>query len=94
MAWDYAELSKAAKENGGPEKYIGILVNSGRKQMVPWICVGVAGGAAMTIAIQKLVKYLSEKKARSDAEFEVAKHELIQGIKDYDAAHPEESSDT
>ena len=31
--WDYAELSKAAKAAGGPEKYVEMLVNRGFEQI-------------------------------------------------------------
>ena len=86
MAWNYAELSKLAKENGGPEKLMEILINSGKKQMIPWLGVAFTGGVASTLGIQKVVKYFSEKKAMSDEAVEIAKQELIQGIKDYEAA--------
>lgn len=85
MAWNYAELSKMAKENGGPEKFVEILINSGKKQMIPWLGVALAGGMASTLGIQKVVKYFSQKKAMSDEAVEIAKQELIQGIKDYEA---------
>ena len=32
MAWDYAELSKMAKENGVPEKFVDLLINSGKRK--------------------------------------------------------------
>ena len=39
--WDYAELSKAAKVAGGPEKYVEMLVlaskEAGKKEMLPWL---------------------------------------------------------
>jgi hypothetical protein len=34
MAWDYAELSKMAKANGGPEKLMDILINSGKRVLL------------------------------------------------------------
>lgn len=82
MSWNYAELSKLAKENGGPEEFVEILISSGKKQMIPWLGVALAVGVASTLGIQKIVKYFSQKKAMSDE----AKQELIQGIKDYDSA--------
>ena len=93
MAWDYAELSKMAKANGGPEKLVNLLINSGKSKMFPWLGAAVAIGAATTVVVQKVYKYLSDKKAKSDTEVELAKQELIQGIKDYDAAHAEAHSD-
>ena len=45
--WDYAELSKAAKAAGGPEKYVEMLERAskeaGKMEMLPW--VGVAAVA-------------------------------------------------
>lgn len=41
--WDYAELSKAAKMAGGPEKYVEMLESAskdaGKMEMLPWIPV-------------------------------------------------------
>ena len=33
--WNYANLSKLAKANGGPEELVDKLVNSGKLQMLP-----------------------------------------------------------
>ena len=94
MSWDYAELSKAAKAVGGPEnlikkieegaKYIGRI--EGRSSMIPWIGVTAVAASALTA----VVMHLKSKKAISQAAEDEAKAELIQGIKDYDAEHPEE----
>ena len=47
--WDYAELSKAAKESGGPEKYIEFLEESnrqkGREEMLPWMWITALGSS-------------------------------------------------
>lgn len=88
MAWNYAELSKAAKENGGPEKLVEMLIDSGKKSMVPWLGVALASGVGLTIGIQKIMQYLKEKSLQSKRAVEAAKAELIKGINDYDAAHP------
>lgn len=82
--WNYAELSKLASECGGPEKLVEVLVNSGKKQMMPWVGVAIAGGALLTVGVQKVINYFADKKI-SDEEVELAKQELIQGIKEYDA---------
>lgn len=87
MSWNYAELSKAAKENGGPEKLVEMLIDSGKKSMVPWLGVALAGGVGLTIGIQKIVQYLKEKSMQSKSAVEAAKAELIKGINDYDATH-------
>lgn len=88
MSWNYAELSKAAKENGGPEKLVEMLIDSGKKSMVPWLGVALAGGVGLTIGVQKIVQYLKEKSLQSKSAVEAAKAELIKGINDYDASHP------
>lgn len=93
MAWDYAELSKMAKANGGPEKLVDLLINSGKRKVFPWLGAAVVVGVATTVLVQKAYRYLSNKKAESNAEMELAKQELIQGIKDYDATHAEVHSD-
>lgn len=51
MVWDYAELSKMAKENGGPEKFVDFHINSGKRKMFPWIGAAAAAGAATTVVI-------------------------------------------
>lgn len=84
--WDYANLSKLAKANGGPEELVDKLVNSGKLQMLPWI--GIAFGCG--IVVTKLVQHFKRLKAKSATELESAKQEVIQGIKDYDTAHNEE----
>lgn len=84
MSWDYAELSKAAKRAGSPEKLMDELVESGKKEMTPWLVVAVGIGVAMTIAVQKVSNHLYAKKQISDLEVEDAKTELIKGIKHYD----------
>lgn len=90
MAWDYAELSKMAKNNGGPEKLVEILVRSGEKKVLRWVGVafagGFAGGIALTFGVQKIINYFAQQKDISATDVESAKRELIQGIKDYDAA--------
>ena len=84
MSWNYAELSKAAKEAGGPEALMDVLVDSGRKSgrkdMAPLVLIALAAGAG----IMKAIDYFTEKKKESTKKVEAAKEELIQGIKDYD----------
>ena len=68
MAWNYSELSKMAKNSGGPEKLIDILVKSGEKKVLPWVGVAFAGGIALTVGVQKAISSFSKKKAISTAE--------------------------
>ena len=87
MPWNYAELSKAAKENGGPEKLVEMLVDSGKKSMMPWLGVALASGVGLAIGNQRIVQHLKEKSLPSKSAVEAAKAELIKGINDYDATH-------
>ena len=92
--WDYAELSKAAKAAGGPKKYVELLEKAskyaGKMEMAPWIGVAAIGASLLTAATIKVVDYFKSKKKKNTAEIEQAKEELIKGIKEYDATHPDE----
>ena len=92
--WDYAELSKAAKAAGGPEKYAEMLglasKETGKMEMLPWLGVAAVGASLLTAATIKVVDYFKSRKKNNEAEIEKAKEEIINGIKEYDAAHPEE----
>lgn len=94
--WDYAELSKAAKAEGGPEKYVEKLVlegkKEGKKEMLRWIIgiVGVLLGTKVIKETIKVVDYFKSIKKNNETEIEKAKAEIINGIKEYDAAHPDE----
>lgn len=91
--WDYAELSKAAKAAGGPEKYVEMLERAskeaGKMEMLPWVGVAAVGASLLTAATIKIVDYFKSRKT-NNLEIEIAKKELIKGIKEYDAAHPDE----
>lgn len=93
MAWDYAELSKAAKEVGGPEKLMDFLVesgkNTGHKEMLPLVGITVGIGALGYAGINKLVKFFKKREKISPEAVEAAKKELVQGIKEYGAKHPD-----
>lgn len=92
--WDYAELSKAAKAAGGPEKYVDMLEqaskDAGKMEMQPWLGVAAVGASLLTTATIKVVDYFKSKKKKNEAEIEKAKKEIINGIKDYDDTHPDE----
>ena len=97
MSWDYAELSKAAKEAGGPEQLMDVLVESGKdaghKEMIPVVGIALGLGALGYAGISKLVSFFKKKGKKSPEEVEAARKELIQGIREYDEAHPEEQGD-
>ncbi|CCX36651.1 MAG: hypothetical protein ACLTEG_06795 [Acutalibacter sp.] len=92
--WDYAELSKAAKAAGGPEKYIELLEKAsketGKLEMLPWIGAAAVGSLLLTAATIKVVDYLKSKKKSAENEILLAKEEIINGIKEYDEAHANE----
>ncbi len=95
--WDYAELSKAAKAAGGPEKYVELIEkaskDAGKMEMAPLIGVVAIGASLLTAAYIKVVDYFKYKKKNNAAEIKKAKEEIIKGIKDYDATHPDEEGD-
>ena len=58
--WDYAELSKAAKAAGGPEKYVEMLEcasrDAGKKEMLPWVAVAAVGAELLTTTDDEIQK--------------------------------------
>lgn len=88
--WNYANLSKMAKTVGGPERLVEIIYDSGVKagkagKYKAFILLPIAFFAGL--GIRNIIEYFRNKRVASEAELETAKQELIQGIKDYDAAH-------
>ncbi len=75
MSWNYAALSHAAKECGGPEALMEIIesrgfqegfwagaeagIKQGRIQMIPIMFLVLAGSAAITVAVQNRTKIVS-----------------------------------
>lgn len=75
MSWNYAALSHAAKECGGPEALMEIIesrgfqegfwagaeagIKQGRIQMMPIMFLVLAGSAAITVAVQNRTKIVS-----------------------------------
>ena len=64
--WNYAELSKAAKLAGDPEKYVDMLEEAskaaGRTEMLPWVGVAAAGASLLTLASKMRMKSSIRKK--------------------------------
>lgn len=89
--WDYAELSKAAKVAGGPEKYVEMLErasrDAGKMEMLPWVGVAAVGASLLTVVAVKVVDFFKSKKRQNQEDIEAAKQEIIAGIKAYDAEH-------
>lgn len=94
--WDYAELSKAAKAAGGPEKFVELLEQAskheGKMEMIPWIGVAALGAGTFSVIAIKMFAYFKSKKKKNEAEIEKAKKEIINGIKEYDETHPDEDN--
>jgi hypothetical protein len=63
---------------------------AGKMEMLPWLGVAAVGASLLTAATIKVVDYFKSKKKNNTAEIEKVKEEIINGIKEYDAAHPEE----
>lgn len=95
--WDYAELSKAAKAAGGPEKYVEMLElaskHAGKREMLPWIGVASVGASLLTATTIRAMDYFKLKKKMNQIEIERAKEEIINGIKEYDATHQDEEGE-
>ena len=93
MSWNYADLSKAAKAAGGPERLVETIakesMKQGRKSMLPWIGIAIGVSSAVTMGVGKAVAHFRKKKEASQKALKETKAELIQGIKDYDMSHPE-----
>lgn len=82
---DYAELSKAAKMAGDPEKYVEMLESAskdaGKMEMLPWIGVAAVGASLLTAATIKVVDYFKSKRVQNQEAIEIAKQEIVEGIK-------------
>ena len=95
--WDYAELSKAAKMAGGPEKYVEMLESAsedaGKMEMLPWIGVAAVGASLLTVATIKVVDYFKAKRAQDQQAIDTAKQEIISGIKAYDEEQEQNNSE-
>ena len=85
--WDYAILSKNAKEAGGPEKLVEIIEKAGEKNGMMKMVPAVIGAVAVTAITMKAIEYFKAKRKQGQAELEQAKQELIDGINQYDAEH-------
>lgn len=89
MHWDYADLSKLAKESGGPELLLNTIMESGRKkgraEMVPWLLGTFAVGCVFCSAYNKIISNFRKQRQENQRAVDTARAEIIQGIKAYDA---------
>ena len=56
-------------------------------EMLPWIGVAAVGASLLTVATMKVIDYFKSKNSKNKKAIEVAKQEIIEGIKEYDAEH-------
>ena len=99
--WEYAEMSKVAKELGGPAKLADALEQVGRDQeRAIWIPRTCAASVIM-LGVGMIIPHIQSRYYRRWIEAEErrarARSELINCIKEYDERHPdypEEQEDT
>lgn len=58
--------------------------------MFPWLGSAAVGASLLTAATIKVVDYLKSQKKKNEGEITKVKQEIINGIKEYDAMHPDE----
>lgn len=72
MSWDYAQMSKIAKQSGGPEKWIGAIKAAsraqGRREMVPVVALALGAGAALGGAASKIRHLIKLRRQEMEAE--------------------------
>lgn len=92
IMWDYAKLSKDAKELGGPEKLLETIKKSaelkGKQSMAPWLFVMFVLGGGALYGCKKFCDFFKNKKFQTQAKIDAVNAEIIKGIKDYDDTHP------
>lgn len=59
-------------------------------EMLPWLGSAAVRASLLTAATIKVVDYLKSQKKKNEGEITKAKQEIINGIKEYDAMHPDE----
>jgi len=93
--WDYAELSKMAKVNGGPEQYIGMIKDGANKAgLEKGVVIGVGIGACVAFGAmtggKKLRNYISKRK-KEKLELENLENDLVSELVIIDEANSEEN---
>ena len=94
--WGLCRIIKGDHVAGGPEKYVELLEKAS-KDAGKWrwhlgIVLRQIGASLLTAATIKVVDYFKSKKKNNADEIEMAKEEIVKGIKEYDATtHPEEA---
>lgn len=90
MSWDYAQMSKAAKQSGGPEKWIGAIKAASRSQghrdMLPIVVLAMGAGTAIGGIAVKFGGRLTSRKQALEAESAKAEQMVVAHIESEDAA--------
>ena len=91
MSWDYSELSKQAKQAGGPQALTDKIEECGRQkgrdEMKPVVIIASFISLISGAVAPKVYHYFKGKKAMAQIESEKAKEELVQRLEEYDNEH-------
>lgn len=91
MSWDYSELSKQAKQAGGPQALTDKIEECGRQkgrdEMKPVVIIASFISLISGAVAPKVYYYFKGKKAMAQIESEKAKEELVQRLEEYDNEH-------
>ena len=78
--WNYAQLSRSAKQMGGPEKMVETITSNartnGRMDMLPWIGLAMVVGYGAKLIVEKVKGRIERRKE----EARKAEEELIQAM--------------
>lgn len=89
--WNYAILSKMAKQYGGPEIFLEMLkaeaINIGKRKMIPYIAIASFSGIGIGIAVKSVIDAF--RNTKSEENIRVLSDQIIKGIEEYDKEHPE-----
>ena len=95
--WDYARLSKMAASEGGPENLVAKLIASGvetgRREMIPWIGAAAVGGSVVSVATGTAIAYFKNRKIKKELEIEATKLQLINEIRTYERKEEEKENE-
>lgn len=100
MTWDYAELSKAAKAAGGPDKLLDLIEDNarhigrveGRSSMIPWMIIVMLVAAGLTYGTIKLIEHRKAKKTALLLGTEEARSEIIHLLNEQDATNNDDNT--
>ena len=95
--WDYAEMSKMAKKAGGVQKYINLLIESGRQQgrreMIPFVVIAGCVGGGIHYMYCKAKQFFFDEKQISSEEVRQAEVKIVQELENNDIASESDEND-